>query len=547
VLRRVAVAGSAIDTDEFVALAGNDDGYAFAVLDGALAAGLLHPADVGYRLRSARLRDELLAGLPPHRVQRLHRDVADALASLGAAPARVGRHLLQAGAPVDAVPHLLVAAERAAALGAYRDALDLVEQARPHVGTADRARLLALRADLLHAVGDPGAVPAYRDAAALATGEQQRLLLARLARAASLDGDQDTAAEVLGRLETDGGAADAAILLARGTVAYFAHDLDLARAAADEARNRLGDGSDWRLLDLIALQGLIAHDRGEWFRRLRHELQRTRETPAIATAVFDAHLCVAEYLLYGPTPYAEVLELGSTLRVTAERAGALRAVAFACTLTGEAALLSGDLGRAEHDLCEAVELHADIGASAGEAHSLQRLAELRVLQGRREEARELLRRALPLARWSPIALHLLQRLHGTAIAAADTPEEAYAAVGRAEATLGQEDRCTFCQVMIAVPATIACADVGDLDGARRALTVAERSAALWEGTAWQAAVLEARAHLARAEGDTGWSGLLSEAAEGFAGAGQPLDAARCRAAMSTAAVPRPRPGHLQPL
>ena len=95
------------------------------------------------------------------------------------------------------------------------------------------------------------------------------------------------------------------------------------------------------------LQGLLAHHRGEWFQRLRVELRTGEHRPTSPVAVFDAHLCVAEYLLYGPTPYDEVLELAGDLRDTAERAGVLRAVAFAMALTGEAALLSGDLDLAE--------------------------------------------------------------------------------------------------------------------------------------------------------------------------------------------------------
>ena len=73
----------------------------------------------------------------------------------------------------------------------------------------------------------------------------------------------------------------------------------------------------------------------------------------------------------------------------------------------------GDLERAERELLEAVDLHRDVDAPAGEAHSLQRLAEVRLAQGDREEARRLLRRALPLARWSVIGEHLLQRIYGT--------------------------------------------------------------------------------------------------------------------------------------
>jgi hypothetical protein len=53
---------------------------------------------------------------------------------------------------------------------------------------------------------------------------------------------------------------------------------------------------------------------------------------------------------------------------------------------------------------------------------------------------------------------------------------------------------------------------------------------LWEGTAWQAALLEARAHLSFAQGRGQDSArLLGKAAELFEESSQPLDAARCRA------------------
>ncbi len=139
-------------------------------------------------------------------------------------------------------------------------------------------------------------------------------------------------------------------------------------------------------MDLISLQGLVLHNRGEWFERFRMELRRTRGKQRLATALFDAHLCVAEYLLYGPVPYQEVIEESEDLLRHADRAGALRGVAFARALIGEAALLMGDLERAERELVEAVDLHRDVDAPAGEAHSLQRLAEVRLEQGDKEEA-----------------------------------------------------------------------------------------------------------------------------------------------------------------
>ena len=175
-----------------------------------------------------------------------------------------------------------------------------------------------------------------------------------------------------------------------------------------------------------------------------------------------------------------------------------------------------------------------MGADTGTAHTLQRLAEVELAAGDRAAAERLLRRALPLARWSPLARHLLQRIYGTLIAAAPDADAALAVVDEAVERLDEPFACMFCQVMIAVPASIACVEGGRLDEARSWLAQATRSAANWQGTAWQGAVTEARAHLARAEGDdAAASRLLAEAAKLFAVAGQPLDAQRCLEAADT--------------
>jgi DNA-binding SARP family transcriptional activator len=532
VLQRVAVVGSSFDTDEFVALSGLAEGAAFNHLDAALAALIVEPAATGYRFRHSLMRDALLEDLTPHRRRQIHRDAATRLIELGASAARIGHHLLQSGAGADAVPYLLRAAETDAAIGAYRDALALVEAARPHVTGPQRAAALSLRADLLNALGDPMAIPAYREALDAADPAMVRQLRVQLARCAMMSGDIDTSVAALDGLDTDGGHEDAGILLARGKCAFFTADFVTAQAAADQAQQLVLAGQrNWMVLDLVSLQGLLAHRSGSWFDRMRLELRRTRDNPEIANAIFDGYLCAAEYMLYGSTSYAEVIELARGLQSTARRSGALRAKAFASALIGEAALLSGDLGLAAAELSQARDLHREIGSTAGQAHSLQRLAEVRVAEGDSAAAMRLLQDALPLARGSILAKHLLHRIFGTMIAAATDTGEARAIVDRAEATLGWDDSCNFCSIMFSVPASIACARAGDLRSAQRLLGLAESSAVIWQGTAWEAGIAEAQAAVAAASGDFSTARQrLHAATEGYDRAGQPIDAQRCRRA-----------------
>jgi DNA-binding winged helix-turn-helix (wHTH) protein/tetratricopeptide (TPR) repeat protein len=529
VLRRVAQLGDRFDRLGFTAAAGRDPQAADQLLERALGSGAICIESGGYRFADPSFATRLAAQVTPALRPAVLTEITTRLVELNATPAQVTDLLLAGGEAAMAAPYALEAARMAAASGLHAEVLRWTEAVRDHVDGQAESALLSLRADALAAVGDHAAVPAYRKALATADPQQAPGLRARLARAAVLGGDLASAEEALAGLEPSGGPDDAAILLARGMLAYFSDDLDGADAAVQAARAMaLAPGAPDRLLDVITLQGMIAHNRGKWFDRLRRELRATSENPRLAAAVFDSHLCVAEYLLYGPTPYEEVVALTRQLREQAERTGARRGVAFAVTVAGEAALLAGDLDAARADLAEALALHLEMGADTGAAHALQRLAEVELAAGNRSAAERLLRRALPLARWSPLARHLLQRIYGTLISAAPDADAALAVVDEAAGTLDEPFSCIFCQVMIAVPASIACAEGGRLDEARSWLAQAEMSAAAWQGTAWQGAVTEARAHLARAEGDDAAAGrLLAGAAELFTIAGQPLDAQRC--------------------
>ena len=529
-LQRAAVLGMTFDTDDFVAIAGLPEAEAFAHLDAALESGAVEYADATYRFRHAIVRDALLRGIPPHRLRTIHREIADRLVGANESPARIGHHLLEAGDEESAVPHLLRAAETEATVGAYRDALRLVERALPFALGAERTRLLQLRADLLLATGDPDAVAAYRTALAASDDADAPRVRARLSRAALMAGDAETAAAALHGVPVTEDDVGTEVLLAQGNLAFFVSDWERAREIAEAARVRVLAGEhNWQVLDLVALQGLLAHRRGEWFDRIRVELRNHAERPEVANSLFDGYLCAAEYLLYGPTPYSDVIDLARDLQRTAERSGALRAAAFARALIGEAALLCGELDLAERELDAAAESHAAIGSPAGEAHALQRLAEVRLARGDAASARELLERAVPLARWSVIANHLLQRIYGTMVEAAPDAASAVAVVDRAESTLGIDDRCQFCDIMLAVPAMVACAQAGDLERAESYRAIAASSAELWEGTSWAAELEEGTARAAIAAGEDGAASALERAINGFERAGQPQDAARCRA------------------
>jgi DNA-binding SARP family transcriptional activator/tetratricopeptide (TPR) repeat protein len=531
-LSRLALAQDRLDAASVAALAGLTDDEAFALLDAALAAGVLLVEGEGYRFRHELVRRALIERLAPHQRVAVHRDAARRLAAGGAPTAVVAHHWLAGGRPAEAAGWLLEAARRAVALGGFADALHHLDALLGHEPGHAAAR--RLRAEALDALGDPSAPAAYAAAAAAAGRDEADDLLARRALAQLKAGDPDGAlatAEGLRPASLDGRLALA--LTRAGAAALGVGDPEEGAAlAADCRRLALRSGDPAAVVVASWAHAAAAHARGVLRDSVRLDLREAASLPTLATSVFDGQLCITQRFLYGARPYDEVIAFATSLEAEARRLGTVRGEAFAVTLRGEARLLAGRLDDAAPDLEAGAALHRGIGAATGEAHALQRRAELALHRGCADEAEPLLDEALAVARESDVGFHLFDRIHGTLLAAAPDPEAAARRLEEAEASIrGPAETCPGCRITFTVPAAIAAARAGDLGRARAHAAASERlAAAVMRLPAWDAAVDEVRGHVALAGGDRdGAARTFRAAAAGFAAAGHPLDAARCAA------------------
>lgn len=322
-------------------------------------------------------------------------------------------------------------------------------------------------------------------------------------------------------------------LLAAGLVAWNRADLRAAERAAVDARSiAVQMRLDRELGEASALLGMVAHARGRWRRMFEQEfIETVTERPDHVGIVFDAHLCLAQFALYGPDGLRETEELARTLLSIAKSAGSLRGQAVGALMLGEASLLSGDLPTAQAQLSSSVDLHRRAGEAGGHALALERLAETFLARGLRVKAARLLDRALALAKDSLLAAHLVVRVHGARVALHLDPRSAAELVREVEGELAGHEVCDPCSMGWLLASVTAYARAGDLDPARRQLERAERVVGMWHGGAWQAAAWEARGILRLAEGDVRQAtALFAEAGDLFAREGRAIDEARCRAA-----------------
>lgn len=320
-------------------------------------------------------------------------------------------------------------------------------------------------------------------------------------------------------------------LLAWALVHMNRNEIQEAERAAEEARAiALDSGLGRELGEAAVILAKVAMAQGRWRERFAEELGESMRLRAdMEPIVYDAHLCLAEYYLAAPNGYDLAADFARQMLQIADEAGSAAGTALATLMLGEAELLAGHLIEAERHLKQAAEANDREGCLSGAALARQRLAEAAVISGRKFDANRLLTRARSIALRSDLASHLMVRVFGTMIEAADD-SRIRTVLRTAERELGQMRSCEPCSMGYLTSAAAACARVGDLDRARFLLSEAERIAGMWQAGMWNAAVWETRGALRHAEGAHEQArAMYREAAEEYTRAGKHPEAARCEA------------------
>ncbi len=441
--------------------------------------------------------------------------------------------LREALAAADLQPSVGVVAFHARIAGgpALDGALDAIDAELAQAPVAERADLLATRADLLMAIGDRGAASAYADAA-VAAGPEGMALRIRQAWAQIAGGEPSAAQATLEPLAPRSDAERAGRLVTEAAAAWFRADIETASRLAAEARSlSLAAGLTREARAALEVEAAIAHSTGAWGPALEHDLGLSLRAPDLADTLFDGHLCIAQYAVRGGDSLERIREVAEELHANSLRSGARRAQAFAATLLGEVALAEDRTEDASEWLEETVRVSREIGAIASESLASLRLGEAARARGDNAEADGLLADALVLSRWSPLIRHLQPLTYAALMLPPNDPDLGRRWFEEAEAALRQEEHpCVYCGVTFDLAAAIATARSRQPERAAELVAATEEAVGLWPDGAWHASFEEARGELALAQGKTEEaSALLRSAREGFAERGRRLDAKRVEA------------------
>jgi len=471
-----AVLGRRFDPALAAGMSGLPPAEADAAEVAALEVGLVEETGDGLRFHGAMAHEAVRGTLARAALADLHGAAAGVIEAAGAQAGADARHELVAWhatrgpSPARAVPSLLAAGHRAAAVGALHEAAGHLEGALELAGRSGQP-LGAARREALDALGlvrlGLGEIPALQravEAAVEPTGGEpappERRARARrwgaLALVALGEVAQALALTEAGLEDAGADEADEAapLLHLRSQLLWHAGRFEEAREVARRcaaAGERLGDADlAARGGDLAALaEGLLGAapapptDRVDEAARRRQD--RAPQHP------FDVHAVLWERDLLCGWTAGRLLQAARLHGARAAARDAQDAVATSLLGQGQALLLSGQAAEAEPLLRRSVALHRASGCGLGEALALDRLGGSLAARGEHDEALEVLSEGVVAAERGALRRHALCRLHATLAAAWLGAHDAHAAEAAARVAAEELERhgpCLVCEAAL---------------------------------------------------------------------------------------------------
>jgi DNA-binding SARP family transcriptional activator len=566
-LKTAAVVGREFRFEVLRRLVTLSEGELLDALDVALGSHLLEETADGYTFHHPLTRRALYDALSRERRMLVHTRTAEAIEAayagrtLGLFPsveATLAFHYEHSTCRDRALPYLLQAGKKAADLYAFEVAVSYFEHAlvlMDEFGMDDSAR----RWEILQALGWWGfilgdtlrAVARVEQALACPPGQEWQpggrdearlhqiaaLMLINAGKMAAAESHLQTALARIGEQED---AEEYAYAYYNFALFYwhqgeFQQTLEAAQKSLAIAE-RLGDSlSLARAYEMLAL---AYHALGEWQRGLDFEQQRSLLTSfeRDVTEVFDIHLCLWEYRLYGDHDYDQVKQAVTATLAQAQRMGAARAVALCHCFAGALEFQSGHWASAEASLRTAIGLYRQIGAAFGESLSCQRLGALLTAKGSIEEGLAILQEGLAAAERALLRAHCLTRVNASLVRNRLAAGDLMAADQALTVGLAMSERhgnCSTCYALL-LPAAISLRVAqGDLAGALRFCRQLDQAAAKFASQMWVAMARQAHGELGAARGELEDAlNAFAEALTGFRSAGNEYEAARCLAALA---------------
>ena len=565
-LKTAAVVGREFRFDVLRRLVTLSDGELLDALDVALGSHLLEETADGYTFHHPLTRRALYDALSRERRMLVHTRTAEAIEAAyagrpeGLFPSveALAFHYEHSTYRDRALPYLIQAGKKAADLYAFEVAVSYFEHA---LALMDEFRVEdpARRWEILQALGWWGfilgdtlrAVARIEQALACPPGQKWRpgsrdearlhqiaaLMLINVGKMAAAESHLQTA---LARIEEQEEASEYAYAYYNFALFYwhqgeFQQTLEAAQKSLAIAE-RIGDSlSLARAYEMLAL---AYHSLGEWQRGLDFEQQRSLLTGSErdVTEVFDIHLCLWEYRLYGDHNYDEVKQAVTATLTQAQRMGAARAVALCHCFAGALEFQSGHWVSAEASLRAAIGLYRQIGAAFGEALSCQRLGALLTAKGSIAEGLAILQEGLAAAERALLRAHCLTRVNASLVRNRLAAGDLIAADQALTVGLAMSERhgnCSTCYALL-LPAAISLRVAqGDLTEASRFCRQLDQAAAKFASQMWVAMARQAHGELGAAQGELEEAlNAYAEALTGFRSAGNEYEVARCLAALA---------------